>query len=225
MTPGQAAALRALAGKLKALAPQQHIPHQSSSPCPPGPVASLGLGEGITLLSPAYPWGEQLPAAFRLLEVKKRGWQVAGTKPRVTVTPLCRLWHCQGSGGSGCPGVGGWGAGVSRWDPPVAFSPVGTSTQPDKSCLRLPLLLEKWRNTKERGRRAGSDGRERGREGESPMPGVNPSSSRRGISNNNRPWSRPDGFDLITKQGGLGSFQSLPKGRILGKQQRAMQMV
>lgn len=57
------------------------------------------------------------------------------------------------------------------------------------------------------------------------MPGANPSSSRRGISNNNRPWSRPDGFDLITEQEGLGSFRSLPKGRILGKQQRAIQVV
>ena len=59
------------------------------------------------------------------------------------------------------------------------------------------------------------------REGESPpCPAANPGSAPRGISNNNRPWWRPDGFDLITKQGGLGSFQSLPRGRILGKQQR-----
>lgn len=58
------------------------------------------------------------------------------------------------------------------------------------------------------------------------MPGANPSSSRREISNNNRPWSRPDGFDLKTKQGELGIISEPAKGgRILGKQQRAIQAV
>lgn len=94
-----------------------------------------------------------------------------------------------------------------------------------KSCRRLPRLPPAPREVEKhkREKQEGWERWERGREGESPMPGANPSSSRRGISNNNRLWSRPDGFDLITKQGGLGSFRSLPKGRILGKQQRAIQ--
>lgn len=55
VTPGQAAALKALMVKLETLAPQWHIPHHSSSPCSPGVMGSVGLGEGITLLSPACP--------------------------------------------------------------------------------------------------------------------------------------------------------------------------
>lgn len=81
MTPGQAAALGAL------LQSSKHSMHSSTShpiPAHPAPLGSMGLGEGITQLSPA----EQLPAAFW---GQKRGWQVVGTKPGVTVTPPCQL--------------------------------------------------------------------------------------------------------------------------------------
>lgn len=97
------------------------------------------------------------------------------------------------------------------------------SSMLQKSCLkspRLPLLLrEVEKHKRERQEGLGAGGREGGRI--PPCPAANPSSALRGISNNKRPWSRPDGFDLITKQGGSGSFQSLPRGWILCKQQRA----
>lgn len=92
-----------------------------------------------------------------------------------------------------------------------------------KSCLkspRLPLLLPKSGETQKR--EAGGAWSWWEREGESPpCPPANPSSARRGISNNKPLRSGPDGFDLTTKQGGLGSFQSLLRGWILCKQQRA----
>lgn len=190
-----------------------------------------GAGRGDYPAQPCMSLGRAVPGSVSAARGQKWGWQVAATKPHVTVTPVPAVAF-PGLGGSGCPDVGRWGADMSRWDPLGARwhrDPAGTPVQL-RAAQKLPNApapppapreVEKHK----RERQEGWERWERGREGESPMPGANPSSSRRGISNNNRPWSRPDGFDLITEQGGLGSFRSLPKGRILGKQQRAIQAV
>lgn len=87
------------------------------------------------------------------------------------------------------------------------------------SCFKSPRLalllreVEKHKRKRQEGLGAGGRGREN--------PPANPSSAPRGISSNKPLCLEPDGFDLTTKQGGLGSFQSLPRGWILCEQQRA----
>lgn len=128
-----------------------------------------GTGRGDYPAQPCMLLGTAAPSKVWAAWGQKWGWQVAGTKPHVIVTPLsfpgfgvflaALMW------------VGGWDAGTPRWDPPGHCAPAGTSVQPAPHCTKAvegsrasPLLLEKWRNTKERGRRAGSGGREGGRE-------------------------------------------------------------
>lgn len=193
------------------------------------PRGWAGLGWGVTLLSPSCPLGKAAPGHASLLPAQGHpwGWQVAGTKRRVT--PLAGLWRPRGFGGLRLPGTGvsrGWrlcldgtrrehgGIVVPRGHP--CSSTLHKSRL--KSPPRLPLLLPSGETQK---REAGGAGSwwERGRR-TPPCPAANPGSARRGISNNKRPWWRPDGFDLMTKQGGLGSLQSLPRGRMLRKQPR-----
>lgn len=157
---------------------------------------------------------------------------MAGTKPHVAVSLPRQLWHSQGSGVLAAPM---WVGGVEVCPDGTHRKRGGTAVLQGHSCSQLRAALklpdapapppDPREVEKQLERQEGWERWEGGGEGESPMPGANPSSSRRGISNNNRPWLRPDGFDLITKQGSSESFRSLPKGRILGKQQRAIQVV
>lgn len=173
-----------------------------------------GAGRGDYPAQPCMSPGRAALAALGCLGSKMGvagGWDKAWCHCH----PPCQLWHCRGSGGSGCPDVGGGCRCAPMGPTRSAVAPRSCGDTPAASAAqKLPAPPPAPREVKKhkRERQEGWERWERGREGESPMPGANPNSSRRGISNNNRPWSRPDGFDLITKQGGLGSFRSLPEG-------------